>query len=384
MVRPLVLILVLTLSATGAWADRWSDCNQSVDPNRRIRVCTSVIERGASYSKEDRAHAYNKRGLAYVRKRNYDRAIADFGKAIALNPEKAGLYSNRGNAHRKMGEVDRAIQDYGRAIALNAKFALAYNNRGNAYRQKGEVDRAIRDYDKAIALNPKYVKAYNNRGNAYRQKGEFDRAIANYTKGITLNPKFALAYDNRGLAYARKGEVDRADADYAKAKKLKLKHAGTFTNRGLASRGGDPGPAKPFVREGLLEDALTRKFLAFAIGGGIAFALLALLFQQAASKLALDSPRRVSQRFRYIWVVLGIGSLVAGCVDFMWPNERSAFDAYTWVIELVIAALLLRMALFQNENMVARLRKGMNWKVRAYTALTVGTASAMGLLFGFR
>jgi len=350
MVRPLVLVLVLTLSATGAWADRWSDCNQSVDPNRRIRGCTSVIERGASYSKEDRARAYNKRGLAYVRKRNYDRAIADFGKAIALNPEKAGFYNNRGNVNRRKGEVDRAIQDYDKAIALNPKYAKAYNNRGKAYGKKGWVDRARADYDKAIKLNPKYAKAYNNRGKAYRKKG------------------------------AR----DRANADYAKAKKLKLKHAGAYTNRGLASRRGDPGPAKPFVREGLLEDALTPKFLAFAIGGGIAFALLALLFQQAASKLALDSPRRVSQRFRYIWVVLGIGSLVAGGMDFMWPNERSALGAYTWVIELVIAALLLHMALFQNEKMVARLRKGMNWKVRAYTALTVGTASAMGLLFGFR
>ncbi len=37
MKRPLVVALVLALSATGAWADRYSDCDQSADPDRRIR-----------------------------------------------------------------------------------------------------------------------------------------------------------------------------------------------------------------------------------------------------------------------------------------------------------------------------------------------------------
>ncbi len=37
MIRPLVFALALTLCATGAWADRWSDCKQPADADRQGR-----------------------------------------------------------------------------------------------------------------------------------------------------------------------------------------------------------------------------------------------------------------------------------------------------------------------------------------------------------
>jgi len=74
MLRLLVVALVLALCATGAWADRYSDCNQSADPDRQIRGCTSVIEWGEKETRKNRAIAYNNRGLAYGRKGAFDRA----------------------------------------------------------------------------------------------------------------------------------------------------------------------------------------------------------------------------------------------------------------------------------------------------------------------
>ena len=88
MTRTLVLALVLALSATGAWADRYSDCNQGNDLDRRIRGCTQIIERSPRESREE-ATAYNNRGVAYDRKGDKEQAIADFDKAIALDPNAA-------------------------------------------------------------------------------------------------------------------------------------------------------------------------------------------------------------------------------------------------------------------------------------------------------
>jgi len=87
-------------------------------------------------------------------------------------------YHNRSVAYNRKGEYDRAIADLDEAIRLDPKFALAYNNRGVAYKNKGELDRAITDFDEAIRLNPKYALPHDNRGNAYKNKGEYDRAIA--------------------------------------------------------------------------------------------------------------------------------------------------------------------------------------------------------------
>ena len=80
----------------------------------------------------------------------------------------------------KKGDYDRAIADYNKALELDPKDATAYNNRGFTYDNKGDYDKAIADYDAAIRLNPEYARAYNNRGFTYDKKGDYDRAIADY------------------------------------------------------------------------------------------------------------------------------------------------------------------------------------------------------------
>ena len=181
----------------------------------------------------DDAIAYYNRGIAYGAKGDYARVIHDYDKAIALNPDLAEAYNNRGNAYRAKGDYGRAIQDYGKAIALNPDDAEAYYNRGNAYRAKGDYGRAIQDYGKAIALNPDYAEAYNNRGSAYGAKGDHGLAIQDFDKAIGLNPDYANAYNNRGIVYGVKGDYDRAIQDFDKAIALNPDLASAYNNRGV-------------------------------------------------------------------------------------------------------------------------------------------------------
>ena len=86
-------------------------------------------------------------------------------------------------------EYDKAIADYDQAIALDPKLAMAYNNRGTPGTPSRTYDKAIADYDQAIALDPKYAMAYSNRGNAWYAKQAYDKAIADYDQAIALDPK---------------------------------------------------------------------------------------------------------------------------------------------------------------------------------------------------
>ena len=91
---PLILALVFALSATGAWADRYSDCNQNKDRDRRIRGCTQIIERGEKETRKSRGIAYINRGVVYARKGDKVQAIANYRMALEINPSHQNAKNN--------------------------------------------------------------------------------------------------------------------------------------------------------------------------------------------------------------------------------------------------------------------------------------------------
>ena len=198
-------------------------------------ACNSLIS-SATDTRLSLAIAYGRRGNAFHDKGEYDRAIADYTKAIEIDQKGLVAYNNRGIAYRAKGDNDSAIADYTRAIAIDPDFAGAYNNRGIAYRAKGDNDRAIAEHTSAIEIDPELASAYYNRALAYRAKDDNDNAIKDATVTIEINPRHAGAHFNRGLARAANSSYDRAIADYTKAIEFNPKHVSAYHNRGLAYR----------------------------------------------------------------------------------------------------------------------------------------------------
>ena len=163
------------------------------------------------------AAAYHNRGMVYNDIGNFERTIADYTRAIGLNPNSVNSYFNRGLFYYERGDYECAIADYTRAIDLNSNDAYAYYKRGNAYEQKDDYECAIADYTRAIDLNPNYVVAYIDRGVSYCKRGDYERAIADYTHAIDLNPSSASAYYNRAITWLHLEvwEKARLDLKYA-------------------------------------------------------------------------------------------------------------------------------------------------------------------------
>jgi len=91
----------------------------------------------------------------------------------AATPEQ---YNKLGIAYNDKGEYEKAILEYDRAIKANPLYAEAYHNRGRAYGRLRQYDRAIMDFTRVLQIYPMYAEAYNNRGAAYGAKGQFDQA----------------------------------------------------------------------------------------------------------------------------------------------------------------------------------------------------------------
>jgi len=132
-----------------------------------------------------------------MKKGQLNLAMADFNKAIELNPQNETAYANRGIIYGSMSQKDLAIADYNKAIELNPQNPANYIIRGITYESKHQYDLAIADFNKIIELNPQNPQnfiAYDNRGNAYKDQRQLASALADYREAIKLNPQYAYAY----------------------------------------------------------------------------------------------------------------------------------------------------------------------------------------------
>jgi len=164
--------------------------------------------------------AYNNRGAVYAGLGQYDRALADYERALAIDPDFSRALNNRGNAFQRIGDFEKARADFDRAINLDPANADLRYNRGNLFMAMENYNLAIRDYTAAVELNPAQLEAWNNRGNAYCRNGDYDLGLADYNRVLSADPEYVEAYHNRAVAFFLKKDYDRAWQDVKKLRAL--------------------------------------------------------------------------------------------------------------------------------------------------------------------
>ena len=83
---------------------------------------------------KDEPNAIHTRAWIYMNKGMLDVALADFDRALAIDPELAGAYADRGQAYELKGERDKAIADYRKALSLKSK--QLYDDKAKAAARK--------------------------------------------------------------------------------------------------------------------------------------------------------------------------------------------------------------------------------------------------------
>jgi protein O-mannosyl-transferase len=101
--------------------------------------------------------AYNNRAAAFYKRGQIDKAIADYSKAIALDPTNEGVYNNRGMVYASQKKYDRAIADFETAIELNPGDNSGYYNMACLYALSNNTEEACKWLRKTIR------KGYNDR-----------------------------------------------------------------------------------------------------------------------------------------------------------------------------------------------------------------------------
>jgi tetratricopeptide (TPR) repeat protein len=176
-----MILLILSTASISYGTDQCQEWVNKGEYDRAIDVCTSMIS-----SPNQQAHlTYYNRGFAYSKKGQYDKAIADYTKAIELGPPNERIYQARASSYESTKEYDKAMGDLDKAVAF-APGEYSYLNRARFYRNRGKYDEAIADCGKVIELDPEKTAGYLFRSGAYYEKGAFGDSVRDYQKLIDL------------------------------------------------------------------------------------------------------------------------------------------------------------------------------------------------------
>lgn len=155
-----------------------------------------------------------------------------FCEAMRFNKNKPEIYYFlKGNLEQISEKYDKALMQYDKAIAYNPNYIKALNNRGIVKQTLGDISGALEDYNQAIALGVNNYHIFKNRGNIRLQLGDYNGAVEDYNSALEMEHHAEL-YFNKAVAKYILLDYDGAleeceillsiDSLYPNAKKLKI------------------------------------------------------------------------------------------------------------------------------------------------------------------
>lgn len=150
-------------------------------------------------------------------------------------------------AYHDLGEFEQAISEYRKAIALNPNSPIIYNRLGVAYSELKQYDAALDAYQRALALSPMTAEPHYNMGLVYLKQGDLPHALKAFKRATIINAEWEDAYTGLGEVYLKQGDLGQAAHAYRQATRL--------------NPNGNPnailGLGKTYVKQGRLDDAIT-------------------------------------------------------------------------------------------------------------------------------
>ncbi len=168
----------------------------------------------------DQTHYFVERAWAYHMLREFDLAISDWSRAIEMNPHEPHFWRARGASYLDLGDLEAALADHNRAIELGAGDAGFYVDRAWVYYNMGEMELAIADWEAALEMEPENAWLLGDLGGRYAEMGDFGAALEYQNRAIEIEPENGELYHMRAYTYLMMGEVEQATADWIRAAEL--------------------------------------------------------------------------------------------------------------------------------------------------------------------
>jgi len=196
---------------------KWSNLNQREDA---LADETMAIENAAVPA--GKIGYILARGGYYLSLGQFQKAIDDANRCLALDPTYGHAFRLRANVNSALGNHEAAISDL-KQSAQNRKSAPRDVDSllGRAYAAMNKNKEALAAFNKSLARDPRHIESLVARANLYNRVGKHEAAIKDLNLAIEIMPTSSEAHYNRAKSYEAIGEYDRAISDLTETMNLR-------------------------------------------------------------------------------------------------------------------------------------------------------------------
>jgi len=174
---------------------------------------------------------------------NLKSAIAEYERAVAIDPNFAEAHAQLGkmHAHMKWYRIDlsrkrmeRSKESIDIAISLKPENSVVSIAQGTYYYHGfRDYGKALIGYTKAKEFAPNNASSYFYLATVYRRLGDFEKSIEEYKKAVELDPRSWLVMQNMIITY---NEIRNYDEALSLLERAKQNFGEDFSGQGLKIR----------------------------------------------------------------------------------------------------------------------------------------------------
>jgi adenylate cyclase len=237
------------------WVWHWS-----ADPQTLERALALAQQALALDDSLPRAHSLL--GMVYAQQQQYAQALAEGGRAIALDPNYADSYVWQAEVLNFAGRPEEALRMVEQAMRLNPRYPPLYSfELGWAYALTGRYAEAIAPLKEVISRSPNHLTAYLWLATSYVSQWAFQQsadaqtlaqALAAAQRSTALNDSLPAGHTILGIVHLWQKQYEQALAELERATALDPNNAEVYAFLAEALSGvGRPEEAVAMVEQAL-------------------------------------------------------------------------------------------------------------------------------------
>jgi tetratricopeptide (TPR) repeat protein len=159
-------------------------------------------------------------GLAFLRTKEYRRAVGAFTVASRLKPESAPAWKSLGFANYYREHYDKAVEAFREAQRLSPDDRATNSNLGFTYLFVGRFRDAVTSFQNALKLDPRFRPATKGLCTAHALARNAVDAVQACLNAATADSDSAVPHYFLGVAYMDLGETEKALSALQKAARI--------------------------------------------------------------------------------------------------------------------------------------------------------------------